>query len=706
MKLQNRLAITLLALALALLTAVAPVVAQERVDLIILLDSSRSMLRYYNQVVDFVVSDAIRLYLRFGDGFHLMNFADTAQLEVAQVLRTEEDVRTVLSRLYLLYPLGRNTDLITALRGVTQYTSGLGSSSSKYIILITDGMHSPSPGSSFASHSADEVRAEMERSAARIRERGWIMRIVQVPFNGAIRTDLDGIESRSPTGVPSPGAQETRTVQPLGQPSGETFITTVPSAGGEEFEALSDAPGTGDYLSDIATALGTGIATFDPDNVDFTLAGMVDIVQISYPEQVKARSRTFKIRLAIKNPSTRRLPVELEGLHLPDGSNILASKAIAVLEAGQSTQLECSIRLPDTFPEDLTTLEVEPRLANDVRASPAKGTIAVDLRIPALAGVFSRSASLLIFLLILIAAISILILVIRYIRAVHRRAEEPVLQAFMGSAEAKEEQIIDRGSSSGRSDPGRLVPGRSVAGRSDTNRSAANILEHSSSLKSDRPDFIISDREARNAALLASVASKSASSQSEKQKQTILETAASTRSGEDRSRLLDQWSPGDRARYVLPLKTTNAKGSRAEAVNAPAYAYEPKVAKPGTLRVELRVRNQNPFIGSRNIKTLHAGRHKSIGGKSSDFMVFLLPVPKRIADIHYDGQSITIVPVKPAFFPDYSGPIEANFGEDIRLVNSRGKELFIRFERYTPPLEKLNRLLHCIEVPGVSPELD
>ena len=154
------------------------------------------------------------------------------------------------------------------------------------------------------------------------------------------------------------------------------------------------------------------------------------------------------------------------------------------------------------------------------------------------------------------------------------------------------------------------------------------------------------------------------------------------------------------------MKTSAANNVRGGSVNAEAYVYQPKVTKPGTLRVELRVRNQNQFIGSRNIKTLHAGRHKTIGGNSSDFLVFLLPVPRRIADIHYDGLTLTIVPVKPAYFPDYPGPININFGEEIRVLNSRGKELFIRFERYISPLEKLNKLLHCIEVPGITPGID
>lgn len=680
MKTRSRLAIAVLAL--ALLAIVAPVAAQERVDLIILLDSSRSMLNYYNQVIDFVVSDAIREYLRFGDGFHLMNFADTTQLEVSQVLRTEEDVRTVLSRLYLMYPLGRNTDLITALKGILQYASGLGSSSSKYIILITDGMHSPSLASVYASHTADEVKAEMERSATRIREHGWIMRIVQVPFNGAVRTSLGDMEFRSPTDVPGTGEGTPGTTRSPGSSSSETIITTLPATGGEDYEALSDAPGTGDYLTDIATALGTGISTFDPDNADSTIASMVDIVQVTYPEKVKTRGRAFKIRLGIENPSIRQIPIEFERLLLTDGSNILTSKVVAVLPAGKSIQLECTVKLPDSVPEGVSSLVVEPRLANDVRVSPAKGTIAVDLRISAFAALFRHTTSLFIFMMILISALAILILVIRYIRTVHRRAEEPVLQAFMGSSENRAEHVGARSSNLGR--PASLIIGGSSSPKLSSLVSSA------------------SDHEAQNAALLASAAAVVSTPLSEKRSQALLGSASSTLAREDRSKLLDQWSPGDRARYELPLKTTITK----ESGNAAAYAYQPKVTKPGTLRVELRVRNQNPFIGSRNIKTLHAGRHKTIGGKSSDFLVFLLPLPRRIADIHYDGQTITIVPVKPVYFPDYTGPVNANLGEDIRLVNSWGNELFMRFERYISPLEKLNKLLHCIEVPGITHATD
>jgi hypothetical protein len=670
MKTRGQLAVAILAL--ALLAAVMPVVAQERVDLIILLDSSRSMFRYYNQVIDFVVSDAVREYLRFGDGFHLMNFADTTQLEVAKVLRTEEDVRTVLSRLYLMYPLGRNTDMISALKGVSQYVSGLASSSSKYIIFITDGMHSPAPGSLYAAYSADEARAEMERSASRIRERGWTMRIVQVPFNGAARSDFSAVESIASDGSSQTGGSTSDMLRSTDPGEGGSAQSANASDVNNEDEILSDAPGTGDYIADIATVLGTSVTTFDPENAGSTLSDMVDILKVSFPTEIRARRLNFKIQIGIENPGERHIPFEIEALRIADGTDILSAKALADLGPGESTQIEIDVLLPDSFPEGISVITVEPRLANDVRVSPASSTITLDLKISAFATFFRNTASILVFTAILLAALAVVLLLTRYIRSVHRRAEEPVLQAFMGSSETKDGDSTSQGNRQANSR--QLGTLATAAGSTATGSTAAGFTD----VRAGKPGLVQSSN-----------------------------LAQGLQPEDDRSRLLDQWAQGDRSRYTLPLKSATEKGqSRGSGKVVESYAYTPKVIKPGTLRVELRVRDQNPFIGSRNIKTLHAGGHKTIGGKSSDFLVFLLPVPKRIADMHYDGQAITIVPIRPAFFPDYQGPITANLGDEIRIVNYRGKELFFSFERYIPPLEKLNKLLHCIEVPGTSSALD
>lgn len=131
--------------------------------------------------------------------------------------------------------------------------------------------------------------------------------------------------------------------------------------------------------------------------------------------------------------------------------------------------------------------------------------------------------------------------------------------------------------------------------------------------------------------------------------------------------------------------------------------YEPTVSRPGAVRVTLKVAGQNPNIGKRNIRAMHSGGRASVGGGRSDFLVFLLPVPTRLAHLYYDGVDATLVPARPEFFPDYDRPIENCLDRDIRMVTLKGKELFIRFERYIPPIDKINKLLHCLESPGLAP---
>ncbi|GAB1457506.1 hypothetical protein MASR2M48_28140 [Spirochaetota bacterium] len=63
--------------------------------------------------------------------------------------------------------------------------------------------------------------------------------------------------------------------------------------------------------------------------------------------------------------------------------------------------------------------------------------------------------------------------------------------------------------------------------------------------------------------------------------------------------------------------------------------------------------------------------------------------------------TLLLVPARPEFFPDYDGPIEACLDKDIRILTARGKELVIRFERYEAPVDRLNKILHCIETPGL-----
>ena len=141
----------------------------DAADVIVLLDVSQSALPYFQDVTDYVVSSVVEDYLRYGDTFHLLSFGETAQAEIAQRMASEADVKSVLGRLYLLYPLARYSDLVGALNYLYQYTADLAESRRKVVVVITDGMHNPPPASSTFGMAPEKVQVEIESAAARIR---------------------------------------------------------------------------------------------------------------------------------------------------------------------------------------------------------------------------------------------------------------------------------------------------------------------------------------------------------------------------------------------------------------------------------------------------------------------------------------------------------------------------------------------------------
>jgi hypothetical protein len=121
----------------------------------------------------------------------------------------------------------------------------------------------------------------------------------------------------------------------------------------------------------------------------------------------------------------------------------------------------------------------------------------------------------------------------------------------------------------------------------------------------------------------------------------------------------------------------------------------------GPLMLSLFVEDQNTNIGRRNVHAVKSGYSFTIGGGKSDFLIFLVPVPPRIAELRSDGAQCTLIPRKPEFFPDTgSRQVPDCIGKPIRILSERRYELIIRIDRYEDPLITLNRLLHSVDVPG------
>jgi hypothetical protein len=663
---------------LALVLFVMPLAGQEKVDLVVLLDSSKSMFTYYNDVIDYVLSGTVREYMRFGDTFHLITFADSTTVEMTQALRTEQDLRSVIARLYLLYPLGRNTDLVTALRNVQEYVSGLPASSSKYIILITDGMHSPAPGTPYADMDTAGVSKEISEAASRIKANGWILKIVRIPFDGTgTGTDAGGIVTVVPGG-----------------PAG--------SAGGPE--ATPTSPGSGDYLDELAKAGGADITTFDPANGEASKIETVGLPRISIPPDLGEQGYSFTITAELHNTTTKDIDLKLVALLLPDGTDILAGKPGLKLGPGTSGSLPIKVRLPGIMDPGAHVLSMEPRFAGGARVNPARLNAKVVLKRGILEKITGNRTWLAAIIVLIILIAGSVVLIVRYIRRAHRKTEQPIVEAVIDSTAAarhhKDAAQILAESTQTRHSAG-TMPGSAAA--AVHTRDAAQLL--ASSTQMHHSAAVIPAAAAAHTKDAATILSggRHEHRDSSSAANLLAEARAAAPAGAEvrAVSILDAWRKKPSSRLALPSKEILPRSPGGH--HATPLHYEARIVQPGAQRIVLHVRGQNPNIGRRNIHIMHAGSKKSIGGRGSDFLVFLLPIPRNVAQAYYDGVDITVVPGIPEYFPDSTGIIENCLGREIRIVNTRGKELFLYFTRYVPPIDSINKLLHCIESPGLRP---
>jgi hypothetical protein len=162
--------------------------------------------------------------------------------------------------------------------------------------------------------------------------------------------------------------------------------------------------------------------------------------------------------------------------------------------------------------------------------------------------------------------------------------------------------------------------------------------------------------------------------------------------------------PEDRQNAEL-LASYAAKQRKGSRISGAKPIVSERVEPPKTigenLMISLFVEDQNTAIGRRNIHNLKAGNTYTIGGGASDYLIFLVPMPPRIAEIHYDGRQCTFIPRRPEFFPDIgSRPVPDCIGKTIRVISGKNYELFIRLEWYEDPIASLNRLLNSVNLPG------
>jgi len=134
----------------------------------------------------------------------------------------------------------------------------------------------------------------------------------------------------------------------------------------------------------------------------------------------------------------------------------------------------------------------------------------------------------------------------------------------------------------------------------------------------------------------------------------------------------------------------------------PDHSKHPAINPTGPLLLNLFVAEQNTAIGKRNIHSIKSGYSLSVGGgRSDDYLIFLVPIPAHVGEIRRNGSSLTFIPKKPKYFPDIgSSEVPDCINKTIRIVSDKNYEMRFRFEMYEDPLVALNRVLMSFKVPG------
>jgi hypothetical protein len=359
----KRLAASLL---LSLVVA-AGTAGAETADVIVLLDTSESMFSYVDPVVNYVIDSVVEDYIRLGDSFHILTFSDAAQLELSQEVKSNADLRAIVTRLYLLYAFGANTDLASAIDYLEQYASDLGDSSLKNIIIITDAIHNPPAASHYAKMPPPEIEAGIRESIKAMKAKGWRVSFIKVPFKAGTS---DGSQGQAEKG---------------------------------EYTDFSKA---------LSEELGAAATDFDASNPDSMTESAMGLISATFPGNLGKRNSRFSLPLRLRNSTNADARLELISCISEEYGEVLEEKAFLRLGEGKTGILRARLRMPESMKDGDVSLPVRFVFSGSTRIVPGSGTLSFTLSRNAVATFFSAmTPKFILLILIVLAFIAICVIV-------------------------------------------------------------------------------------------------------------------------------------------------------------------------------------------------------------------------------------------------------------------------------------------------------
>ena len=602
-----RAALFILFLACAVLVGGGRAHAAQNLDLVVLVDTSESMFPYFDDLMNYLVQDLLTTRLHRGDTFHLISFSSLPEVEISLEVNSDDAARQAFGRVLLLHALGRYTDLVGAMQFLYKYTKELPETNPKQIIIITDGIHDPPPGSASALDPAS-VQASIVAVTQAMRKEGWSVSILKVPP------------------VPSPEDQ-----------------------------------GVKSYLGDIAATLGVPVVPYptrDKEHVTGVTTGYPTLI---FPAALGKVGTRFPAPFKVKNWKTEPIIVRLSAVQ-SEGSELLDRKISITVPAGGEAALDVPLKLPGSYPQGLHDAKVQLIFEDNLRISPTEGSLSFSftgkggLPIPRLTILY------VVFIVLGLAVIYLLVRLFLYMRK--KLAEAPLsgISRGRGVFAKRDEEAEPAGKPSVAQLAGLRVSAAGVPGRHGVAQPIAQAVGR------------LTRAQAGARGRLAKV--------------SLLGTAPS--------------KPG--ARGHVPLLAAHPSPGGADSQTPPRVrptvrSIQHAMPSPATLQsslpplIEMRVDQQNHRIGFRNVHRIGSGAARSVGGRFSSFLIFLVPMPSSIAEIrNVDGRYVFRV-MRAELFPGVDAKVEDCLDKEIPFVNAKGRQMTLLFREWASPLDEINRIM-------------
>jgi Mg-chelatase subunit ChlD len=311
----------LLAVALfVLLAGSVASVSAANIDLVVMVDTSESMFPYFDDLMNHLVQDLLTEKLHKGDTFHLLSFSSVPEVEISLAINSDEAAQRAFGRILLLHALGRYTDLVSALQFLDKYVKELPEPNPKQIILITDGVNDPPPGSSTGTDPA-AVKSAIATVAESMRTSGWTFNILKVP--------------------PEP---------------------------------VSAQDAAKSFLTDIAQALGVAIVPYKVSDKEHTTGRTTGFPNLTFPAGLGKVGNRFVAPFKIKNWRNEAIIITLASVQ-SEGVELLDKKVSVTIPALAEAPFDVPLHLPISYPKGEHTTLVQTVFDDDPRISPTQGTL-------------------------------------------------------------------------------------------------------------------------------------------------------------------------------------------------------------------------------------------------------------------------------------------------------------------------------------------